>query len=328
MRILYAIQGTGNGHISRALEIIPYLKMHGDLDILVSGTSFDIELPYPIKYRFKGLSFVFGKKGGVDIWRTYLKMNSKRLIKDVKKLPVTYYDLVISDFEPISSWACRRANKPCIGLSNQVATLNPLAPMPKKSDALGKYILKHYAPTFPNYGFHFKAIDSKTFTPIIRKAVREAIVTDEQFYTVYLPSYDDKRIIKNLKKFPNAKWRVYSKHTKKETTKDNITMLPIDGANFLKSMAACKGVLCNAGFGTTSEALFLHKKLLVIPMKTQYEQHCNAAMLSEMGVPIMKSLKKKHHQHLKNWLNSDNIVNVDFADNAKLIVATIIEENF
>ena len=37
MRILYGIQGTGNGHISRALEVLPYLKKKASVDILISG---------------------------------------------------------------------------------------------------------------------------------------------------------------------------------------------------------------------------------------------------------------------------------------------------
>ena len=34
MKILYAIQGTGNGHVSRAREIIPVLMKKGQVDIL------------------------------------------------------------------------------------------------------------------------------------------------------------------------------------------------------------------------------------------------------------------------------------------------------
>jgi UDP:flavonoid glycosyltransferase YjiC (YdhE family) len=30
MKILYAIQGTGNGHVSRAREIIPIPKKYGE----------------------------------------------------------------------------------------------------------------------------------------------------------------------------------------------------------------------------------------------------------------------------------------------------------
>ena len=62
MRILYAIQGTGNGHLTRALDIIPALQQRGELDILVSGSQVDIPLPYPVKYRLKGMGFIFGKK--------------------------------------------------------------------------------------------------------------------------------------------------------------------------------------------------------------------------------------------------------------------------
>ena len=67
MKILYAIQGTGNGHVTRAREVIPLLKKNHDVDILISGTQADVGLPFEIKYKFHGLSFIFGKKGNIDI---------------------------------------------------------------------------------------------------------------------------------------------------------------------------------------------------------------------------------------------------------------------
>jgi uncharacterized protein (TIGR00661 family) len=327
MKILYAVQGTGNGHITRAIEIIPYLQKKGEVDILVSGISSDIELPFKVKYKFNGLSFIFGKQGGVDIWRTYWKMNSRKLFKEIKSLDVKKYDLIISDFEPVSCWAAIRAKKPCIGLSNQVATLHPLAPPPKKSDLMGKLVLRNYAPTHYNYGFHFKSLDKNIFTPIIRKEVRALKPTNEGHYTVYLPAYDDERIIKNLKKFKHIKWRVFSKNSKEKYKVKNITILPIDKDKFLKSMASAAGVLCNAGFGTTSEALFLKKKLLVIPMKTQYEQQCNAAMLKSMGVTVMKKLHEKFEDKLDNWLMDKRVVEVNYPDITKQIIDTIIENH-
>ena len=99
MKILYAIQGTGNGHLTRAMEIVPALKNIAETDVLISGIQSDLELPFKLKYQFKGLSFIFGKEGGVDIWKTYLKINSLRLLQDIKKLKVDKYDLIISDFE-------------------------------------------------------------------------------------------------------------------------------------------------------------------------------------------------------------------------------------
>ena len=96
MKILYGVQGTGNGHITRAMEIIPYLQQKGEVDLLVSGIQSDIELPFEVKYRFNGLSFIFGKKGGVNYWKTFMKMNSMKLLKEIKKINVNDYDLVIT----------------------------------------------------------------------------------------------------------------------------------------------------------------------------------------------------------------------------------------
>ena len=84
MRILFAIQGTGNGHISRAREIVPFLQQHGELDVLISGTQADVQLNYPLTYRFHGFSYVFGKKGSVDHWSTYRSMNLHRLLRDIR----------------------------------------------------------------------------------------------------------------------------------------------------------------------------------------------------------------------------------------------------
>jgi len=123
MNILYAIQGTGNGHLSRAMDIIPCLQQHGNVDILVSGTQGDLSLPFPLKYKLRGLSFIFGKAGGVDLWKTCVKSNIRKLVKEINNLPVEKYDLVINDFEPVSAWACYLKNIPCIGLSHQATVL-------------------------------------------------------------------------------------------------------------------------------------------------------------------------------------------------------------
>lgn len=327
MKILYAVQGTGNGHITRAIEIIPYLQKKGDLDILVSGIQSDIELPFEVKYKFKGLSFIFGKKGGINFWETFLKLNSRKLLKDIKALNIKEYDLIISDFEPISVWAAIKAKKACVGLSNQVATLHHLAPKPENDDVLGRLILQNYAPTNYNYGLHFKSLDSTVFTPIIRKEVRAITPTNKGHYTVYLPSFDDIQIIKKLKKIDHVEWQVFSKHSNKKYKVHNISINPINSDLFLKSMASAEGIFTNAGFGTTSEALFLKKKLLVIPMKKQYEQHCNAAMLEEMGVTVLKKFSKKMIEPIVEWVNNSTVVEVDYKDNVKEIIDTIIKNH-
>ena len=77
-------------------------------------------------------------------------------------------------------------------------------------------------------------------------------------------------------------------------------------------MTAAKGILCGAGFETPAEALYLNKKLLVVPMKSQLEQHYNAASLKRMGVPVVKKLRKKYLDKIAEWIENDNRVTVDY----------------
>ena len=67
MKILYAVQGTGNGHLSRAMDVVPCLRNFGEVDVLVSGIQADLVLPFEVKYRLHSLSFIFRKSGRVDL---------------------------------------------------------------------------------------------------------------------------------------------------------------------------------------------------------------------------------------------------------------------
>lgn len=323
MKILYAFQGTGNGHASRALEIIPHLQRRGDVDILVSGSQYEIELPFNIKYKLHGLGFVFGKKGGIDLINTLKDLNLKKVYKEIKTLPVKEYDLIINDFEPISAWACLFRNVPIISLSNQNALLNEKNSAFKRF-RLERLIIKYYAPAKNKFGFHFKTHSSSTFLPIIRKEIRYRNITNKGHYTVYLPSYSDEKIIKVLSKIKDIKWQIFSKKTKEHQFFHNITILPINENAFIRSMASAKGIVCGAGFATPTEALYLRKKLLVIPMKNQYEQQCNAVTLKEMGVTVVKKLSKKQLPKIEKWINSNKIVKVHYPDVTEDMLDAII----
>src|SRR3990170_7752184 len=294
MKILYAIQGTGNGHIARAEDIIPVLSQYGDLDLFISGAQADIKLSFPVKYKSKGLSFYFGKNGGVDLVKTFKRNKSKDVYKEIKKFPVENYDVVMNDFEPITAWACKKRAVPCIALSHQSALRSLKCPRPKSYDIVGDWILKNYAPADAFVGFHFSCFDEDIFTPVIRKRIRDVKILDEGHYTVYLPAYDDKKLVPILGKIPHVKWQVFSKHAKKSYQAGKVSVYPVNNEDFTISMASSTGVLCGAGFETPAEALFLNKKLMVVPMKGQYEQHYNAAALKQMGVPILKKVKTKN----------------------------------
>ena len=89
-------------------------------------------------------------------------------------------------------------------------------------------------------------------------------------------------------------------------------------------MGTAEGVLCGAGFETPAETLFLQKKLMVIPMKAQFEQHCNAASLEAMGVSVLKSMKPKHTDKIRNWIEKGTVTSVVYPN----ITSEIINMTF
>jgi len=327
MKILYAIQGTGNGHLSRAVDIIPELKKFGNVDLFVSGAQAEVKLPYPVKYKSKGLSFYFGKSGGINFYKTFQKNSSKEVIKEINDFPVQRYDLVVNDFEPISAWACRKKEVPCIALSHQSALLSKKSPRPKWIDPFGEWIIRNYAPVSAYVGFHFEEYDKNIYTPVIRKAISEAKTRDNGHYTVYLPAYDDKKLVKLLLKFPKIRWHIFSKHTKSSYHVGRISVYPVSGAEFSESILTSTGVLCGAGFETPAEVLHIGKKLLVVPMKSQYEQQCNAAALKKLGVPVLRKLRKKTLRKVEDWLDGDQSLDTHFPDIAGKAVERLMKKS-
>jgi uncharacterized protein (TIGR00661 family) len=326
MKILYAIQGTGNGHLSRALEIIPILQQQGEVGILISGNQSQVELPFEVNYRFHGLSFVASKSGGISFFKTLMNIKLFRLINEIRKLKVERYNLVISDFEPISAWACAIRNVKCVQLSHQAAVMLKESPKPDIKYRFGNYVLNHYCPSTVKYGFHFEKYAEAIFSPVIRKQVRELEASDQGHYVVYLPAYHDEVLYQFLWNF-SARWVVFSKYTTTKYTKDNVTFLPVDNEVFLNELASCKGVLTGAGFELPSEAMFLNKKLMVIPMENQFEQQCNAESLKRMGVTVLPKLDLINYRAMYNWLKFARPVKVEYSNDTEAIIEKIINEH-
>ena len=171
---------------------------------------------------------------------------------------------------------------------------------------------------------HFANYDTNIFTPVIRTQVREAIPEKKNHFTVYLPAYSDKRIIKILSQVHHIRWEVFSKNSKKKYKENNVKVSPICNDTFIESMVNSTGVLCGAGFETPAEVLFLKKKLMVIPMKGQYEQQCNAAALENMGVEVIKSLKNKFVKKITAWCTSEEYIGVNYLNETESIIDKII----
>lgn len=323
MKILFAIQGTGNGHISRAREIIPLLQNYGQVDLLVSGTQADVSLSQPLTFQKHGFSFIFGLKGGVDRWKTYKTMDLRQLWKDVHTLPVHHYDLVINDFEPVTAWACRVQKKESVALSHQCCFLSAKTPRPKKWN-YSELIFKHYAPATHHIGFHFERYDDFIHTPVIRSEIRNFEPENKGHYTVYLPAYSDQTLLQHFKKLGDVQWQIFSKHTKTSYADGNAQVFPVQNELYNKSMASSAGVLTGGGFESPAEAFFMGKKVMVIPMSGQYEQQCNALSAQNSGATFVEKIDKDFSKQLKNWVQNGQPVSVNYPDETASIVNGLV----
>ncbi len=326
MRILFAIQGTGNGHISRAREIIPLLQQHGIVDILISGTQADLTLDQALSYRFHGFSFVFGKKGGVDHWKTYKVMNLDRLRKDIRSMPLDKYNLIINDFEPVTAWACKLKGRESVALSHQASFLSPKTPRPSENYNWAELIFRHYAPATHHIGFHFESYDDFIHTPVIRSGIREQETRDNGHITVYLPAFDDQLLINSLKQIPDIKWEVFSKHCTRAFRNSNISVCPVSHHQYNQSLANSHGLLTGGGFEGPAEALFMEKKVLMIPMKYQFEQQCNGEAAARLGVPVIQHIDSGFVSHLKKWLEEPYSLRPHFPDKTEGIVDDMVRK--
>jgi uncharacterized protein (TIGR00661 family) len=191
-------------------------------------------------------------------------------------------------------------------------------------DLLGKSVLNFYAPASLKFGYHFLPYNTHIFSPVIRKEIRSLSKKNDGQYSVYLPAYSAELIIKILIYFPSIHWHVFSKDCMEEYNVGNIRIRPIQNEAFIKSMAASEGVLSGAGFQTPAEVLFLNKKLMVVPMRGQYEQQCNAAALEKLGVPILKNLKFRQVEKIKKWIENETVLSISFPDETQELVNTVL----
>lgn len=290
MKILYAVQATGNGHISRASEILPLLQKYGQVDIMLSGNNAHLPVDLPVKYRSQGLSLFYRPGGGLNYLKMIKQINPIRIWTDIKRLPVESYDLVINDFDFITAMACKIRRKFSIHWGHQASFHYNETPRPNQKSLIGEWVLKHFTSAQLNIGLHFKPYHKNILPPIIKDHIRYAKPSNQGHITIYLAQYDHEEIYRQLKSLTHLKFHVFSGGIKEKITKQNFQFFPLSKECFSHSMIHAKGVITGAGFETPSEALYLGKKLMVLPIKDQYEQSCNAEALREFGVEIIPQI--------------------------------------
>ncbi|HEV2354207.1 MAG TPA: glycosyltransferase family protein [Puia sp.] len=302
MKIFYAVQATGNGHISRAMELLPHLERYGTVDVFLSGANNSLMPDIPVRYRSKGLSLFYTNTGGLNYAEILRQLSPLRVWREVRDLPVEKYDLVINDFECITSLACAYKKVASVNFGHQASFVSAKVPRPEKQDPVGAWILRNYARATEYVGLHFQQYDDFILPPVIKKEILQAEPRDKDYVTVYLSSYNDATIRQYLQPLKAWRWQVFSKEVARPVEDGNILFLPVSKGAFNKSLISCSAILTGAGFETPAEALYLGKKLMVMPIRGQYEQSCNAAALAKMGIPVLDALDAGFGQVFGAWM--------------------------
>ena len=283
MRVLYGVQATGNGHISRARVLAPALKAAGiQVDYVFSGRDksklFNME-PFGDYRVFRGVTFV-QKQGRVQLLSTIAQNNLLKCALDAFRLDVSDYDLVISDFEPISAWAAKRQGVPSVGIAHQYAMVFPI-PGNHASWLMAK-LIRLMTPVQTEIGLHWHHFGHPVLPPMIQASSYSSSVEPNKIL-VYLPIEDPKVLVTRFQQFKEHLFYVYTDIDQPMRLR-NVCLMPFSREGFQRDLASCAGVVTNCGFGLISESFSLGKKVFSIPAVGQVEQQSNAKALEHLGM--------------------------------------------
>jgi uncharacterized protein (TIGR00661 family) len=325
MKILYGIQATGNGHIARARVMARAFARRGvEVDYLLSGRDraqlFGVE-PFGDYQLKKGLTFDV-KAGRVRYLATALQLPLVTLARDITSLDIRRYDLVISDFEPVSAWAARLRGTNSIGISHQCAFRYPIPT--EGGNLVARQVMRSFAPVKYCLGMHWDSFGFPIIPPMID--LDDSLATDSRVIQnrilVYLPFEAPSEIKRFLEPFPDHHFIVYA-GLDPSNSRGNIIFRNFAKASFHADLNSCSGVVCNAGFELPSECIHLGKRLLVKPVYGQMEQLSNARALTELGLGYR--LSQLDSQALGKWLSTPSPAPHPFGDVAGRVVDWILQ---
>jgi uncharacterized protein (TIGR00661 family) len=322
MKIFYGVQGTGNGHITRARVMAKALQAQGiETHFLFTGRPadkyFDMEVFNAYQTR-TGLTFNTNK-GQVSYLKTALDAKPITFVKDIRSLDLAGYDHVITDFEPVTAWAAKLQKRLILGVGHQYA-FNYTIPR-AGGDPIANQVMRSFAPVTVGVGLHWHHFGQTILPPIIETPeLPETIVRNK--IVVYLPFEDQNKVIALLAQFPNFDFHLYSPDVP-VSGHANITCNPLSRNGFQKDLFDCAGIISNAGFELASEALQLGKKILVKPLHSQMEQLSNAVALKELGYG--HTMKNLDGSVIGHWLADDHAIQISYPNVAEILVRWLLD---
>ncbi|MCU1219281.1 MAG: teichoic acid biosynthesis related protein [Candidatus Angelobacter sp.] len=331
--ILYGVNGEGSGHSTRAREVISHLQQQGHKLHIVS---FDRGLrnlseSFPVTEIF-GLTLAY-VNNRVRYKRTLASnlIRAPRAARSLKQLSRMVdekeIDLVITDFEPLSCHVGHHKRLPVIAIDNQHAMTNATVSLPrgfKRHVAAVKLVTRLMTPHADAYlvlSFFSAPVKKRNtflFPPILRQEVLSAKPNTGDYVLVYVTS--PARELAALLKQVRGKFVAYGFGI--EAQEGNILFKKPGMAAFLRDLAGAKAVIANAGFSLVSEALYLGKPYLAMPVKNQFEQTFNAYHVDTLGYGAwLKELGKEQIESFLSSLTiySDNLRNYPREGNGAIL---------
>ncbi len=306
MRILYGVVGEGMGHAIRSSVVLEGLVERGhDVRIAASGRAADfLAARYPQRIiRITGLSLVY-RDNMVSVIRSAgqnlkavggLPQNFRRYLETARDY---HPDVVISDFESWTYWFARGMNIPVISIDNmQIISRCRLDDDVTATDRtvylVTKGIVRAKLPKCNAYmisTFFFPdlAMDRTClYPPILRRAVldRKKSTTVGDHLLVYQTGTSHQELVSELKS-TGLPCRVYGlrRDLREDQQDENLLFRPFSEVQFLDDLASCSAVVSGGSFTLMGEAIHLHKPMLSVPMRRQFEQILNARYLAKQGL--------------------------------------------
>ena len=335
MRILYGVQATGQGHISRARAMAQAFKQHPDVDVtwLFSGRPrerlFDME-PFGDFQHRAGLTFVT-EAGRLRYRKTIMANRYWQFARDVQRLDVKAYDLIVTDYEPVTAWAGKLKGQSVLGIGHQYA-------FGKNTPVEGRSLAQHavmslFAPVTRGVGLHWSDFGDNVLPPILDLPPAPPGAAKDHIL-VYLPFEDQAVVTQWLNGFSEHRFLQYAS-TLPNDEQGNVGRRTANIAGFKSDLASARGVVCNCGFELISECLHWRKPVLTRPLAKQMEQLSNGAALEALGYATV--MRQIDNELAARWLAAPPIApilsfpNVSatlaswLADGAKTPVATLGE---
>ncbi len=322
MKILFGVQGTGNGHISRASAIYEELKAFPDVDVtwLLSGRERERGCGAIKNFEWRqGLTFI-SENGKINLLKTARQNNLVQFWRDVNSLDLSGYDLLICDYEPVMAHAARKRGLPTVGIGHQYAFRYDI-PL-RGANPFVKGLMNVFAPTTRSVGLHWHHFGHPILPPILDLHLPvQPFVVHYHKVIVYLP-FENLALIRQLfSPWKDHEFWFYHPDALHEDD-GHLHLRPISRDGFKQDLLTAGKVITNSGFELISECLQLGKAILTKPLHGQFEQLSNAEAMARLQyATVIDSLQPAP---IENWLrNTPPAVTVNYPNVAKALAAWI-----